>query len=87
MRSTRPVRIDEPHFKTFDEFHGASYSDRCEKMCQKFVRERLYQAASFMLSDEERGLEGYYSEPLEECSFKNFAASLIAHASAFARTR
>ncbi len=85
--STRPVRVDEPHFKTFEEFHGASYSDRCEKLCQRLVRERLYQAASLLLSDEKKGLDGYYREPLEELSFKNFAASIIAHAAAFTRTR
>jgi len=51
------------------------------------VRERLYDAACLILSEEKEGLRGEYSEPSDEINFRNFAASLSAHAMAFAKYR
>ena len=50
-RSTSPVGVSEPHFKVFEEFRDASYAKRYELFCQRLVRERLYDAACFLLSD------------------------------------
>ncbi|HPH40651.1 MAG TPA: PaeR7I family type II restriction endonuclease [Candidatus Fermentibacter daniensis] len=85
--STRPVSVAEPHFPVFDEFRGASYAKRYEILLTKMVRERLYDAASLILSPRDSGQEGTYSEPCEELAFANFAESLIARAIAYSRTR
>lgn len=84
-KSTSSVGVKEPHFKVFEEWRGTSYVKRYEKFCKRLVRERLYQSACFLLSDRERGLSGYYSEPSSELGFENFAASLIGHAAAYAK--
>jgi len=85
--STRPVAVGEPHFKVFEEFRGASYGKRYELLCQKLVRERLYDAAALILSDSKHGLKGVYREPNEEVSFRSLIRSLTAAAIAYARTR
>lgn len=85
--SRKPVGVKEPHFKVFEQFRGASYAGRYELFLTKLVRERLYNAACFLLSDQAGGSGGAYSEPSEELSFRNFAASLLAHATAYIKTR
>ncbi len=86
-KSTRPVGVEEPHFKVFPEWQGASYSKRYELFCQKLVRERLYNAACFLTSSREEGERGEFHEPNVEVNFKTFASSLIGHASAIAQLR
>ncbi len=85
--STSPVSVAEPHFKVFEEFRDASYAKRYEILCQKLVRERLYDAACFILSDLESGSKGMFKEPNPELGFQAFAASLTARAIAYAKTR
>lgn len=84
--STSPVRAREPHFKVFPEFKEASYAKRYEILLRKLVRERLYDAACFLMSSAQQGLEGYYREPDVELGFKNFVASLTAKAIAVAKS-
>lgn len=84
--SMAPVRAREPHFKVFPEFKNASYAKRYEILLTKLVRERLYDAACFLLSDATKGLNGSYREPAPELSFKNFVASLLAKAIAVAKS-
>ena len=86
-KSMAPVRIDEPHFPVFPEFHNSSYVERYQIFCERLMRERLYDAACLLLSDSETGLEGEFREPSRETDFGNFADSLIAHAIAFSRRR
>jgi len=81
------VEVREPHFSIFTEFRKSSYAVRYRLFCQKLVRERLYDAACLILSEEKSGLRGEYMEPSDEISFRNFAASLTAHAIAFAKFR
>ena len=85
--STTSVGVAEPHFKVFEEFRGASYAKRYEILCQKLVREGLYDATCFILSDQQGGPKGEYTEPNPELSFQNFVASLTARAIAHAKTR
>lgn len=73
-KSTQAVKVDEPHFKVRDEFRGASYATRYELLCEKLVREQLYDAACLILSP--RGTSGVYSEPNSELDFKRFISSL-----------
>jgi Restriction endonuclease XhoI len=84
-KSRLPVRVAEPHFKVFPEFAKASYAQRYELFCRKLVRERHYNAAAFLLSARDSGLEGVFSEPAEDLTFEVFSRSLVAHASAYSR--
>ena len=86
-RSTGPVAVSEPHFRVFDEFRDASYAKRYELFCLKLVRERLYDAACFLMSDKAGGLKGDFREPVPELSFGNFVTSLTGRAIAFSRSR
>ena len=79
--SLRPVGVTEPHFRVFKEFHDASYAKRYELFCERLVRERLYDAACFLMSDEASGLRGEFREPSEELCFRKFAGSLVGHVS------
>lgn len=76
LRSTTPVRIPEPHFTPFPEFNTTSYADRYNIFCTRIVRERLYDSACLILSSEDGGLEGEFSEPNPDLSFFNFVTSL-----------
>jgi restriction endonuclease XhoI-like protein len=84
--SLRPVRAREPHFKVFPEFKEASYAKRYEVLLTKLVRERLYDAACFLMSNPRDGLRGVYREPAPELNFQNFVASLLAKAIAVAKS-
>lgn len=85
--SKKQVVVEEPHFRVFSEFQGASYSKRYEILCQKLVRERLYDSACFIMSSKDDGLKGGYWEPAEEHSFRTFAASLMGRAQAYVKLR
>jgi hypothetical protein len=86
-RSTAPVKVAEPHFSVREEFRGASYARRYELFCLKIVRERLYDAACFLMSDKLNGLKGRFNEPSIELNFANFVASLTGRAIAFSKLR
>lgn len=80
--SRRPRSLREPNFPADDEFQDAGYVDRMELLCLRMVRQRLVDNAAFILSDEEQGLDGGYSEPNEELTFDRFARSLVSHVNA-----
>ncbi|MCH7873069.1 MAG: restriction endonuclease, partial [Planctomycetes bacterium] len=82
-RSTRPVRVSEPHFEVFEPFKQASYAKRYELLCQRLVRERLYDSACLLLSSATDARTGGYREPSPELSFRNLAASLVGHVQAY----
>jgi Restriction endonuclease XhoI len=84
--SLSPVRAREPHFSVFAEFKEASYAKRYEILLTKLVRERLYDAACFLMSNATDGLKGAYAEPAPELNFQHFVASLMARAIAVAKT-
>lgn len=71
--------VREVNFPVDDEFEDATYKDRMELLCLRMVRKRLVNDAVFMLSDEERGLDGEYWEPNDELRFNRFANSLASH--------
>jgi hypothetical protein len=73
--------VREPNFQVDDEFRGATYVDRMELLCLRMVRKRLVNESAFLLSDEERGLDGEYWEPHEELRFDRFARSLASYVS------
>jgi hypothetical protein len=78
-RSMSPVKIQEPHFPVFREFVGTSYKDRYKILCERLIRERLYDAACYIVSDRSAGLSnGAYDEPEPELGLEPFLQSLIA---------
>jgi hypothetical protein len=77
--SRRPVSVQQPHFKVFSEFVGASYMRRYELFCRKLVLERHYTAATFITSSNLGGLSGKYETPADDLSIERFAKGLIAH--------
>jgi hypothetical protein len=77
-RSQSPVSVKEPHFEVFPEFKGASYIKRYEIFCRKLLRERHYNAACFITSHKDKGLNGDFTEPAEDLTFSIFANSLRA---------
>jgi hypothetical protein len=81
--SNRPVKVQEPHFKVFPEFVGASYLRRYELFCRKLVLERHYTAAAFISSTSEGGILGHFSTPADDLSLERFARVLVAHLTAF----
>lgn len=81
--SNRPVKVQEPHFKVFPEFVGASYLRRYELFCRKLVLERHYTAAAFITSTSEAGRLGHFSTPADDLSLERFARVLVAHLTAF----
>ena len=81
--STRAVGVKEPHFKVFPEFRNSSYAKRYELFCRRLVLERHYDAASFMMSNAGKGVNGEYSEPAADLTFQTFANSLVGHVAAF----
>jgi hypothetical protein len=74
--------VKEPHFRVLPEFKGASYAKRYELFCRKLVRERHYQAASFLTSRSDSGLEGQYTEPSADLNVSSFLVALAGHVSA-----
>ena len=84
--STRPrKRIELQPFAVDEAYQQNSYVQNYEETCKRMVRELLYDAACFFVSDAASGIKGKYKQPSEELSIKNFAISLHARASAFAK--
>jgi hypothetical protein len=84
-QSLKPVGVSEPHFKVFEEFHGASYAKRYEILLTKLVRDRHYDSAALMLSSHRDGINGKYREPSAELSFTGFLNALLGRAMSIAR--
>ncbi|MCX5806946.1 MAG: PaeR7I family type II restriction endonuclease [Proteobacteria bacterium] len=80
--SNRPVSVQQPHFKVFPEFIGASYMRRYELFCRKLVLERHYTASAFITSSLREGIDGNYDTPSNDLTVERFAKTLIAHVSA-----
>jgi hypothetical protein len=81
--ANRPVEVQEPHFKVFPEFVGASYTRRYELFCRKLVLERHYTATSLISSSQEDGLRGAFKTPADDLSIERFAKLLTAHVATF----
>jgi hypothetical protein len=81
--SNRPVTVQEPHFKVFPEFFGASYMKRYELFCRKLVLERHYTASAFIGSSSRTGANGAYTTPADDLSLERFARMLMAHVATF----
>jgi hypothetical protein len=87
VRSNAPVGVDEPHFSVREEFRGASYARRYQLLCEKLLRERLYDSAAFLMAAREAAKTGEFREPSADLAFKVFAANLMARGYALANAR
>jgi hypothetical protein len=79
VKSTKPVKVNEPHFKVFPEFTNASYQKRYELFCRKLVLERHYTSSAFITSPIKEGTQGKFNTPAEDLSIDRFARQLVAH--------
>ncbi len=84
-RSRSPVKVNESHFEVLPEFKDASYADRYKIFCKKLILERQYSSAAFLMSSQEDGLKGVYTEPAPDIGFEQFARSLVAYVGAFVK--
>jgi len=77
--SNSPVKVQEPHYKVFDEFRNASYAQRCQILCERLAERHLYAAAALELSPrstrEHRALSAATSL---RSLFKEFAGRMLA---------
>jgi type II restriction enzyme len=81
-----PVRIEEQHFNVFDDFRGSSYARRYELLCQRLVKEGLYDASTLLLSPEIEGIQGAYSELNASNNLREWVARLAGHVASVAAT-
>lgn len=78
MKSTSPVRLAKTVFPVEQVFHETSYKDRYQILCQRMVRERLYDAACFVTSAADPSVPVH--QPLPELGFDNFVAAIAGRA-------
>lgn len=82
-KSTSPVRCDEPNYKVFTEFRGASYARRYQILCERLVERQLYGAAALVLSRADEGAaRGAHRSLSEATSLKTLFTEFAARAAA-----
>jgi len=82
-KSRSPVHRDNSrHFPMLGEFKGTTYADRYDILCRKLVQEKLYTAASLILSPRSAKETGAYSDLSQLTSLKTFVTSLAGHVAA-----
>jgi hypothetical protein len=85
LTPTRRVQLDP--FKVDEAFQGRSYTARYELVCERLLRERLYDAACFFTSNQKSGEKGIYIQPNQELDIRHFAISLQSRVMAYARLK
>jgi hypothetical protein len=73
-RSTTPVRLATSLFPVDPIFENTSYKDRYRILCQRLIRERLYDAACFVTSSKDPAVPIH--EPDPELGFANLVAAI-----------
>lgn len=74
-KSTKPVRVNEPHFKVLPEFIGGSYLDRYKILCQKLMLERHYSQCCLIWSKQ----DSTFGDVADESSIDSFIHSFVGH--------
>jgi len=74
-KSTKPVRVSEPHFKVFPEFIEGSYIDRYKILCKKLMLERHYSQTCLIWSKNDFS----YGNVKDEISIETFLHSFVGH--------
>ncbi len=81
--STSPVAVEEPHYKVFPEFRGASYMKRYELLLRRLVREGLYNSAALITATPSGGPAGAFNEPAADLKMRALLAGLGGHVTAY----
>lgn len=81
-KSRASVNDVSPHFPVFPEFEGASYASRYNILCRKLMQERLYTAASIIVSPRTGEDAGEYAELSEMTGLRTFVTELAGHVAA-----
>lgn len=81
-QSRKGVRNDEPLFKVFPEFSGASYLKRYDLLCQRLVKEQLYTATALLASPRTAAESGEYSDLSKLSSLDLFVTGFAGHIAA-----
>lgn len=74
--SREPVGVKEPHFHVFPEFRDTSYARRYEILLRKLQLEKQYDGTALLLSSEQEGRLGNFTEPSEDLSMGRFLTDL-----------
>lgn len=77
--SQNAIKDRSAHFPVFSDFEDASYAGRYDILCKKLVRERLYTAASVVLSPRTAEKTGAFGNLSEMTSLRSFIASFAGH--------
>lgn len=72
------VRLAKAIFPVEPIFRNTSYLDRYQILCQRIVRERLYDAACFVTSSPDPSVP--VRQPSAELGFDNFVAAIAGRA-------
>lgn len=84
--SSKPLKVNERHFKVFKEFRDASYAKRYELLLTRLLLTKHYDGAALILCTREGGEEGNYSEPAANLGIKRFLTGLGGHIQTFLAT-
>jgi len=76
--STKPVSLPNTVFPVDGAFKDSSYKDRYRILCQRLLRERLYDAACFLTASADG--EPKLDEPARELGFGAFASKILGRA-------
>jgi hypothetical protein len=63
------------------------YVRRMELFCEKVKQEGLYDASCFLVTNHERGPQGFYREPSVELAFREFVGSMMGKALGYIQAR
>ncbi len=80
--SRAAVKDVSPNFPVFHEFKDASYAERYNILCKKLMAERLYTAATVILSPRTASKSGEYSQMSDMTGLKSFITTLAGHIAA-----
>ena len=73
--SSKPVKVNEPHFNVRPEFAYSSYLDRYVLLCQKLIIEKHYSFASLIWSDK----SAQFGSLDDSISFDSLLMSFMGH--------
>lgn len=77
--SCAPVKVQEPHYRVFDEFRNATYAERYQILCERLVERQLYAAAALELTPRDSRQHRALSDATSLKSlFKEFAGRMLA---------
>lgn len=86
-KSNSPVRVAEPYFSVFPEFHGTSYAKRYELLIQKMILEKFYDGGVLLMATAANGPNGIFSEPAIDLTMRRFLAGLGGHVTSYLAMR